>query len=135
MQLQHIDKWELRKWFPEGVDGFWIWDKPLPRVDEMGALIWQLQSKTRSKLVKLEITYHHKQRLYWENPETDKQHLVSLTHSSTLGDYILHPSNPVARILTKPVPPAQIKLLKVYELLDLVKDMGQTEKKIIKKSA
>lgn len=124
LRLQHIDKPELKKWFPDGVDGVWVWERELSPIDELGSVLWQLQSKTRTKIVKLEIEFHYGQWLYWHDPETHSQMSVSLTHTGVMGDYLFHPGSPVARILTEPVLPENIKLVRVFELLDLVKPTG-----------
>lgn len=106
---------ELSLYFDKPPDGIWIWRKELSPQSELGSLIYQLSTKGETKIVKLAIKYDDFDDLLW-HPEG----LISLAHSGMIGSFSYHDDNPKAYIVVKPIRPKHIKLVKIFDLMELV---------------
>lgn len=116
-----IDKPELKPFFPEPVDGIWIWREGLSPRNEMESVLFQCAEKATSQVVLLKVLYHYWDQLfYWD--EDGKCKRIVLTHEGVFGNYEFHIDGPEAVILKAPVLPENIELVREYDLMDLVKE-------------
>lgn len=115
-----IDKPELLEFFDYCPMAIWVWDEPLTPHSELGTIIHQLSAKSSTKIVKLEVTYDSADILYYEDPVWGKRR-VTLSHQGVVGNWQYHADRPNGILILKPVPVEQLELLRVFDLLDIVK--------------
>ena len=108
-----INKPELDKYFPKGVRGIWFWrEKPAGR-NEMGSILYQMSTKQSHEIVQMQFELKDN-RLLKHN-----DHVIHLFHDGNVGDYVYHNAEP-AMIYKDHIPPEDIKLVKEYNLIDLI---------------
>lgn len=118
MRPYEISKPELLDYFDYYPTGIWCWVEEPSDESELGTLIFQLSSKGQTKVVKLELVYTDKDLLYYEGNGYRRK--VDLSHDGGMGNWVYHEGQD-AVIITKPIPVKKIKLVKVFDLMDLVK--------------
>lgn len=111
-----IDKPELNCHFKEKVRGIWIWCDEQVGVSEFGTLIFQLSTKCDLTIVKLEIDYDEEHLLVPENKMKD----INITHYGAVGQWQYHQGEERAVISVKPIDKDKIKLLKTFDLLEIL---------------
>ena len=115
-QIHHC---ELLRYF-DRVDGIWIWNRKLSGAGEVGSILWQATTKDDHRVVKLKVEYE------WKSLLRHKGRRVRLHHTGHIGDWNYHKGNQTSYIVTIPIPPENIELVKEYNLLDLVKNGSTT---------
>lgn len=101
-----------------GIDhvmGVWLWKNRPDSVSHMGNVIYQLAYKCKTKVVKLAVRYDPK----W-NLKSPRGENVNLYHCGHIEKFNYH-RNDKAVIQTGIIPPTQIKLIKIYNLVELLK--------------
>ncbi len=104
-----IDKTNKRK-------GIWLWSKDLKGKTHLGTIIYQVSSKNSDKIVKLKVWYDTNQLLKGLRGER-----VWTSHYGQIDKYIYH-TKEEGVIIIEPIPPSEIELVKVYDLIKLVSD-------------
>ena len=109
-----IQKPEFFKFFPNGVDGIWLWQNDLEGASHAGSILFQLGSKGDPSVVKLKVQYD-KQQLLTCNGDS-----AELTHNGDIGAWKYH-TKEWAVIITGGVSVGYIDLLKIYDVVKLLK--------------
>ncbi len=112
LKLQHINRDALSAYFPDGVMGIYLWEEDLTGIAHLGALMFQLYSKGDTKIVKLEII--SQDILLYDNRR------VVLNHQGDMGAFTYQQDEPCL-IAIKPIPAKDIKFIKEYDLIELLK--------------
>lgn len=115
-----IDNLELRQYFDYPPLGIWVWEKELKPVSELGSVIYQLATKSQTKVVKLEVQYNDDDVLCVD--DYGEKRRVRLWHTGEIGKWQYHPDRPEALVVTAAIKPENIKLLKTFDLMDVVKE-------------
>lgn len=118
-----INKTELLEYFDTMPIGIWVWEYPPVNESELGSVIFQLASKGQTKIVKLAIEYENDDLLYADIDGWPKK--IHLYHDGELsfeGPGWTYHKGQEAVIIIKPVPLQNIKLLKTYNLMDIVNE-------------
>ena len=113
---QQIGKPEVMQYFDTPPVGTWIWEKPLSKASELGSLLWQLQSKGTTKIVKLEISYDPAKIL--TDPTWGRR--IRLFHTGEIGVFTFHADRPEALIVTGDIPADNVRLIRTYDFMNIV---------------
>ena len=108
-----ISKPELEEYFPGGVNAVWVWTNNLRGLAHSGSIIWQSQ-KGEAVIVKLRIKYRKEDVLSYGEAT------IKLYHDGTIGDLKYH-DEAESCLVTKIIPPKDIKLVGEYDLIELLK--------------
>ena len=113
LKKYRIDKAELKKLFPKGIEGIWVWAESPVNNSHIGCLMYQVGTKEETKIVKLKIKFDN------ENILRKDGRKAILFHQGILGSWYYH-SKDKAYILIKDVPLKNIKLIKEYDINKLL---------------
>jgi hypothetical protein len=94
----------------------WIWTERLDPVEHMGSLIYQLAKRNESKLVHLLVWFQDKDRL----PHKEDGYRLYLRHTGKIDGFEYH-ARTQSCLLIATVPPQNIKLLGIYDLVEMLK--------------
>lgn len=111
----HINKPEIDRHFTEPVKGIWTWDSRPTGKSELGSILFQTSTKQSTRIVLLEFDYEMADRLKALGGGT-----INLFHDGHLGSWLYHKDQP-AHIVTKVIPPSDIRLIKHIDLMDIVR--------------
>lgn len=106
---------ELAFVMPEGLRGIWVWEHELAGYSEAGTIIYQISSKKSPYIVKLLVEFDEKDRISRGSLP------LEIPHEGNIGDWEYH-KDALAWIIGKAIPSDKIKLIKEYDLLDLIKE-------------
>jgi hypothetical protein len=111
-----IDKEELRKVFPGGVIGIWLWRKMMDNRENFGSIIFQVARKGTEKVVLLEVSYSKRSII---------SECIDVKHDGSINTYgsnnfVYHKGTPSV-IVVQDIPPEDIKLIKIWDLPELLK--------------
>ncbi len=111
----------LKPLVPEDWDGkaVWSWLERLTPVEHMGSLIYQLAKRRETQIVWLRLQYQFKDRL-GPRPDDQGSNRIQLRHNGKIDEYRYH-CGTRSCLVVKVVPPRNIELLKVYDLVDLLR--------------
>lgn len=110
---QLIYKKEVDEYCP-GAKAVWIWEKKLKGDEHLGTLLFQLQKTKKTKIVVLMVKYNDYDRLSFEGTP------IKIFHEGEIGEWRYHDDAP-ARLITKVIPPKDIKKIKEYDFIKLTK--------------
>jgi len=99
----------------EDVQGVWVWVRRPVGLSHIGCLLYQMSQKNTVEAVMLEVHYDLDDVL---SPLCGRGQYIELVHQGTIEHLEYHDGRDVGVIMTKTIPVADIKLLKVYNLLD-----------------
>lgn len=119
LQPYTIDKPELYQYFDLPPKGIWVWRFPLDSESELGSVIYQLANRAQTKIVKLSLTYDSNTMLTYEGNGWTQP--IILHHTGLMERWEYHKSQPEACIVTTPISAKDIELVRVWDLMDLVK--------------
>lgn len=114
-----VDKPEFRRLWHFVPNGIWVWEYPLSPESELGTVIYQLSYRAQTQIVKLEVTYDTEDILYYEG--NGYRQKVKLTHTGNAEKWQFHTDDPEAVIVTKKIPISDISLVKIFDLMDVVR--------------
>lgn len=103
----------------ERTDGVWVWQDRLENLSHIGSVLYQNATKNTLQVVHLQVEYDIDDCL---SPPGKPDKLVLLPHTGWIGKLDYHDGSEKAVIVTKAIPPEQIKLLRTYNLLDAWKE-------------
>ena len=105
---------EIFTYFPNGVNGIWVWIHELKGLSHAGTVLYQASHKKSQKVVKLKIKYKNRDTLKYNGGD------VVLYHRGNLENMIYHSREP-ATIMMKDIPAKDIQLVKIYDIVKLLK--------------
>jgi hypothetical protein len=109
-----INKPEIDQHSDEQIWGIWTWiERPVGK-SELGSILFQTSTKQSTNIVLLEFNYEDTDILRLQGKR------VRLFHDGFLGDWLYHKSQQ-AWIVTRDVLPSEVRLIKEFNLLELVK--------------
>ncbi len=112
---QPLHKPELSRYFRKIINGIWIWKKRMFGGAHIGSILFQVATKQTLKVVCLEVSYNPQYILKY------KGKYIILYHNGLMGDWYYHSGKQTSIIITNPIPPSKIKLVKIYDLKKLLK--------------
>lgn len=95
------------------IKGVWLWTQNPIGISHLGNIIRQLAFKSETRIVKLQVNYNYEKRYRLNFQE------IKLTHQGIIEKFQYHIDDP-SIIITEPIGQKDIKLLKSYDLLDLL---------------
>lgn len=107
-----INKPDLLPHFPDGITGIWLWKRDLTDVEHLGSILWQLMTKSSTRIVKLRVEYEPTKLLYRDEEP------VEILHDGRLGMWTYHTATP-AVMYTEAIPPTSIERLDTFNLIGL----------------
>lgn len=117
-----IRKKEFRLYIKDGkVNGIWIWRKKLEGIGHVGSILWQVASKEDPIVVLLKVVYSKDHRLKLRDIGEKKEKLVELSHEGYFGKWEYHTGEEKAFIYTRIIPPEDIELVKIFNIMKLLK--------------
>jgi hypothetical protein len=119
MRPYEINKPELQEYFDYYPLGIWCWTEEPSGKSEVGSILFQLSTKAQTKIVKLELSYTDDDLLYYEGNGYKQK--ILLYHVGHIEKWTYH-ENQEAVIITNPIPADKIKLVRVYDLMDINKE-------------
>jgi hypothetical protein len=108
-----IRKSEVEEYFPGGVQGVWLWANELKGLSHAGTVIFHAAKKATPNVVMLEVAYRERDVLCFAGDS------ARFLHDGHLHELVYHTDEP-GIILTKPVPPGDIRLIAQYDLVELL---------------
>jgi len=106
--------------FPNStVRGIWIWQTRHRAKAHVGSLLYQM-SKGYDQVAFLKVRYDMDDRLTPPGEPKEGSGVCQLLHSGELGRLRYHMGHK-AWIITKPIPPERIELIKIYNFKDAFK--------------
>ncbi len=120
IQPYTIEKPEFEQYFDYPPRGIWVWTQHLSSHSELGSLIYQLSRKCDTKIVKLKVEFYQEDILTYHGNGYEQPLVVY--HSGNVEKWEYHPDNPEAVIVTRPIEPPNIELIKTFDLMKLVED-------------
>lgn len=112
LQLQLIKRDELSRYFPEGVNGIYLWEEDPIGMPHVANIIFQLYSKGCTKIVKIEIARYEILRYRGDR--------VFLNHKFEIGAFE-YKNEETAVIAVNPIPASDIRFIREYDLIELLK--------------
>lgn len=109
-----MDKPEIRRVFGHGIEGIWLWVNNPKNKSHTGNLIYQMSRKHEHQIVKLQVEYDQRDILRTSNGEQ-----VRITHRGDIDGWNYHTLDQSV-IVERDIPIENIKLLKVYNLVELL---------------
>jgi len=117
-----IYKPELQKYFPnQAIMGIWVWKQRFHGAPHAGSVLHQVAFKATPHVVLLSVDYSPNDILKYQWPETKEWGEVNLTHDGNIEQWIYHTGKEESVIVTKRISPSHIKLLKEYDIVELLK--------------
>lgn len=111
---------EFKPYFPKGrVMGVWIWAEPPGPLARAGNIIYQVASKGDPVVYELLVRYSEKDILRHEGRR------VVTYHEGKLESFLYHAEEP-ALIVTKIIPPKDIKVVGEYDIVKLLNNAQET---------
>jgi len=101
------------------IRGIWVWKKKFKGLAHVGEIIYQFADKAGSTVVFLEVRFNKADILQAIDKTGEKVNFV-LEHEGSIGNLVYH-EKAESWIITKTILPERIKLLKIYNLLKLIK--------------
>lgn len=98
--------------------GIWVWNEELENEAELGTILYQLAVKKDTQIVKLKLEFDESDVLVSKYVETGK--IFKIIHDGIIGDWLYH-RDCYAIIVTKTILPVNIKLIKEYDLMKILK--------------
>ena len=124
LQPYPITKKEFRQYHqdnPETVNAVWLWERKFRGRPHIGAILYQFSTKNDTKIVWLECEWFYIEQLFIKDKDGEFCP-VELGHDGMIGNAKYHNvDHHKSRLITKPIPPQRIKLLKTYDLQELLK--------------
>lgn len=102
------------------IHGVWVWAERLSPRSEVGTLIFQASKRASLKLCLLEVEFEAEDILQAE--KYGRMFNLVITHSGNVDRLEMHPDNPIAHIVTREIPANKVKLVQIFNLMDLVKE-------------
>jgi hypothetical protein len=96
-----INKPDLAPHFPVGITGIWLRKRDLTPVEHLGSILWQLMTKSSTKIVKLRVEYDPAKLLHRDEEP------VEILHDGRLGTWTYHTATP-AVVYTEAIQPEYI---------------------------
>lgn len=94
--------------------GIFVFEEQQTGISRLGCLIRQLAFKNSTKLVELEVKYSYSDTMGLGSTR------LHIDHEGVIENFIYH-KKASGRVLFKPIAPDKIKLLKSYDLMDIIK--------------
>lgn len=113
LKVYPINKPEIEEYFTEPVYGIWAWQKQPKGKSELGSLLFQTSTKQTTHLVLLEFDYSEYNILTYGGGR------INVYHDGLLGNWLYH-KDQKAYIVISDIPPENIRLVKEFDLMDLV---------------
>lgn len=105
-----INKPDLKPHFPDGIVGIWLWKRDLVGDEHVGSILWQLMTKSSTRVVKLQVEYDPA-KLLTRNDEP-----IEILHDGLLGTWVYHTKTP-AVVYTDVIAPGRIHRLETFDLV------------------
>ena len=105
-----INKPDLKPHFPEGIHGVWLWKRDLLGDEHLGSILWQLMTKSSTRVVKLRVEYDPTKLLVRAGEP------VEILHDGQLGTWVYHTKTP-AVLYSETIEPACIHRLATFDLV------------------
>lgn len=114
--INKIELWPYLDGYP--AKGVWVWKHRMKGESHVGSILWQVATKAATKIVLLEVNYNPEDILCGSDGV-----ILTLYHKGSIENWHYHTKkeSESSVIVTKPIPPENIKLLKVYDLVELLK--------------
>jgi len=111
----------MKNLFSQGFQdkGVWLWKYRMHGKEHIGNLIYQLSVKAETKIVVLRVKYDKKD--IWQYPD---YYQVIIHHDGEIGKFKYHNTEDKVTesvTLTKAIPPEDISLIKMYDLIRLLR--------------
>lgn len=110
-----IQKPTLDPYYPGGVMGIWIWVDKFKGLPHAGSILYQMTMKGETSAAWLEVKYDYTNILRWNGRK------IELSHDGNMEKLVYHTGAEKSVLVTTPIPPEDIKLLKIYDLLKALK--------------
>ena len=107
-----INKPDLMPHFPNGIIGVWLWKQDLVGTEHLGSILWQLMTKSSTRIAKLSVEYDPN-KLMCRDGEP-----IEILHDGRLGSWIYHTKTP-AVVYTEVIQPRCINRIHTFNLEDL----------------
>ncbi len=107
-----INKPDLREHFPDGIVGVWLWKRDLTGDEHLGSILWQLMTKSSTRVVKLQVEYDPANLLIRHGEP------VEILHDGRLGTWVYHTATP-AILYTETITPNRIHRLQTFDLVNM----------------
>jgi hypothetical protein len=116
-----IHKQELEKYFPHRkLMGIWVWTGRFYGEPHAGSVIYQVAYRATPHVVLLSVGYDEKDILKYHWPD-GRWGDVRISHDGHVEKWIYHTGVEESVLVTKPIPPKKIHLVREYDLVKLLK--------------
>lgn len=101
--------------YPEGVQGVWLWENNPQGVHHTGALMLTVHLQRKTRIVKLKVEVEERDLVTPEPPRR-----LVIFNTGAIGDFQFCENEPT-RICGSVIKPRNIKLMKMYDMVELLK--------------
>jgi hypothetical protein len=105
-----INKPDLQPHFPDGITGIWLWKRDLVGDEHLGSILWQLMTKSSTRVVKLQVEYDPTKLLMRQGEP------IEILHDGRLGVWVYHTKTP-AIVCSEVIYPKHIHRLETFDLV------------------
>ena len=113
-----IRKKEFNEFFPDGLMGVWVWQRELIGDEHIGSVLWQLATKSSTRLVKLQVEYNLHAQVKTASGDT-----FTILHDGVFGDWKYH-HGAEAIVIAETIPPEHIYRLATYDLTEMFQQVS-----------
>lgn len=110
-----INNEAVKKYYKNGIKGVWIFTEDQVGEAHVGTIINQVARKCNTKIVKLKIKYRYID-LFGKDDR-----VLDVSHSSNIENWYYNEEPAGATVIRTYVPPGDIKLVGVYDLMELLR--------------
>ena len=121
-----IDHPSVLDFYPNGLQGIWLWENNPKGLSHAGNIVLQISRKAETKIVKLRVYYRDENRLTYGETNWFKRMMkvacgkrIELTHTGMIGDLTYHLEK--ALIHDGPIPVGDIELMGTYDFVECMK--------------
>ncbi len=95
--------------------GIWIWENKFTGLPHAGSVLYQMTMKGETSAVWLEVKYKKSTILFYDGMN------INLSHDGIIENLVYHTGIEKSIIVTTKISPENITMLKIYELLEIIK--------------
>jgi len=104
------------------VVGSWVFMFPLSGLSLLGTLIFNAVKRRTTRICHLEVEYN-REDIHPFLVDQGQDEILELYHDGSLGEWVYHTDVP-ALVLAERIPPERVKLVRSYDLMDILKDQA-----------
>lgn len=116
-----IRKPEIQHYFPKKkIMGIWIWRERFHGIPHAGSVLYQVAYRATPHVVLLSVEYEPNDILKYQWPD-GRWGDVCINHDGHIEKWIYHTGKEESVLVTVPIPPSKIHLVRDYDIVKLLK--------------